>query len=196
MSTFATTTSLTSTSATVGPSGVVSNAILTPTQLDINANLAMQTTSYTRTSITSTDPFDINTTGLSFGGAAGVAGNLLLSQGAFDVPTWLANAASNAYYLVGGSTPSWSLIPTPPPTYTIYRGIVSSPSTVSASVSFGATLVAIPSITISCNMGTGSTLIVPIGIVGFTGSVGAYTGFTWITGQTGITTIFWQAIVI
>ncbi len=56
-----------------------------------------------------------------FAGVAGNAGNWLLSQGAFDVPTWLANAASSAYYLVGGASPAWSLIPTPSPSYTIYR---------------------------------------------------------------------------
>ena len=196
MSTFSSANVLSSTSITCGADGLIDNAVLTPTQIEINGDLAQQTTTYSRTAISSSDPFDIDTTGLSFGGAAGVAGNLLLSQGVFDVPTWLANGASSAYYLAGGASPAWTLFPAMPTAYTIYRGIVSSPSVISASVSFGATLSAIPAITISCNMGTGSTLIVPIGIVGFTGSVGAYTGFTWITGQTGISTIFWQAVVV
>lgn len=195
MSTFATTTSLTSTSATVGPSGILSNAVLTASQLQIYGAVSGSTT-YSRTAITSTNSLNLATTGLTFGGLAGSAGNLLLSAGAGLVPTWLANGASTSYYLVGGATPAWSLIPTPPPSYTIYRGVAVSPPLISGNVVFGATLAAVPAITISCDMGTGSTLIVPVGIVGLTGTVGAYTGFTFITGQTGVANVFWQAIVI
>ena len=196
MSTFATSTLVSATSITCGLIGTTDCSILTPNSLEIYANPGIYNTSYTRNAITSTDPFDIDAAGLTFGGLAGSAGNLLLSAGADVIPKWLANAASSSYYLVGGATPAWSLIPTPSPSYTIYRGRISSTSTISGGQLFGATLAAIPAMTISCDMGTGSTLIVPVGIVGFTGSVGAYTGFIWITGQIGVVNLFWTATVV
>lgn len=199
MSTFATANAIVSTKLTCGASGTTNNGVLTPSSLEFWGATSAVNMSYTDMSIVSTtQSLNIAALGLTFGGAAGSVGSLLLSAGAGVMPTWLADSATGYYLASGGTTasPVWTLFPAMPTAYTIYRGVAVSPPLISGTCVFGVTLPAVPSISVTADTGASSTLIVPICVTGITGTTSACTGFTWTSGQTGLANVFWQAVVV
>jgi hypothetical protein len=199
MTTFQSNNAYFGTQALVGTTGAFSNTKLTSTSLVVTGASAPLTTTYSGTGISSNvstgNSFDITTNGFTFNSLAGAVGNLLISAGASDVPTWLAGSTAGYYLASGGvsSAPVWTLFPTIPTAYVIQRGAITpTVSAVTGTLTFSPAFTGtVPYVQLTVNTDTGSTTVIPVGVAGVTLSV-----FNWVLGTALTTgqTIQWIAI--
>jgi hypothetical protein len=196
MTTFQSNNAYFGTEAKVGASGTTGNTKLSATSLVVTGVSTLLSTTYSGTGISSNastgNSFDITTNGFTFNSLAGAVGNLLISAGASDVPTWLAGSTGGYYLASGGvsSAPVWTIFPTIPTAYVIQKGSIVFPAGVTGTQALSGFSSA-PYITLTVDGLSGSTTIIPVGLAGVTSSA-----FNWVLGTalTAGQSINWIAI--